>query len=336
MAINTLQAIQQKARRLTRSPSEAQLSTSDLNDYINTFLLYDLPEHLRLFESRQTFTFICNPYQDVYYTDTVNNVSTSPLYNFQNLYITVHPPLYIAGYQALFTQSREQFFGLYPKINSIQSIGTAGDGVTTFFSGTLPNVPFLQNNVLIDSIDTNNNGISAVDVPLTNSTGNLVDATTQAVLGTINYVTGAFSVNFLTAPAVGQAINAQTVPYVPQIPLAMLYFDDKFTLRPVPDQPYRIQFEVYVRPTQLINENQVPDLEQWWQYIAYGAAKKILEDRMDLDSVALILPEFKKQENLVQRRTLVQYSNDRVATIYTEQTAMGSEYNGWGANNGNF
>lgn len=332
----TLTDIQQKVRVLTRSMSEAVLSTASINNYINTFLLYDLPEHLRLFESRQTFTFVCNPFQDVYFTDTVNNPSTSPLYNFQNNYITVHPPLYIAGYQALYTQAREQFFGLYPKVNSIQATGFTGNGITTLFTGVIPNAPFLQNNVLIDSIDANNNGLSAVDVPLTNSTGNLVDATTQAFLGTINYVTGAFTVNFLTAPATGQSINSQTVPYVPAIPLAMLYFDDKFTLRPVPDQPYRVQFEVYVRPTALIGSNQVPTLEQWWQYIAYGAAKKVLEDRMDLDSVALIMPEFKVQQNLVQRRTLVQYSNDRVATIYTEQTAMGSEYNGWGANNGNF
>src|SRR5690348_14427063 len=142
MPINTLQAIQQKARRLTRSMSEAVLSTTDLNNYINTFLLYDLPEHLRLFESRTTFTFVCNPYQDVYYTDEVHNVPTSPLYNFQNLYITVHPPLYIAGYESMYSQSREQFFGVYPKVNSIQSIGTAGDGVTTAFSGTIPNAPF--------------------------------------------------------------------------------------------------------------------------------------------------------------------------------------------------
>jgi len=45
---STLETIKIKVRRLTRSPSEAQLSDADLNQYINTFLIYDLPEHLAL------------------------------------------------------------------------------------------------------------------------------------------------------------------------------------------------------------------------------------------------------------------------------------------------
>ncbi|MFI5332569.1 MAG: hypothetical protein ACHQVS_00540 [Candidatus Babeliales bacterium] len=324
---DTLQGIQTKVRRLTRSMSESVLSTVDLNDYINTFVLYDMPEHLRLFDLRTQFTFYCNPYQDVYVTDTTLNVN-DPLYNFKNLYISVHPPLYIAGFEAMYTQSREQLFGVYPGINFIQSIGVAGNGITQTFTGVVPNSPFLQNQVLFSSIDTMNNGLSLIDVPTSNSAGNLVVPGTATVQGTVNYVTGAFTLTFPTAPGSGQPINSQTVPYVPQIPLAMLYYDDKFTLRPVPDQPYRINFEVFKRPTQLIASNQVPELEQWWQYIAYGAAKKVLEDRMDLDSVALILPEFLKQQNLVLRRTLIQYANQRVATIYTEQTSVG--YNNWG------
>ena len=66
---NTLEAIQIKVRRLTRSPSTAQLSDDDLNNYINTFVVYDFPEQLRMFNLRTTFTFVCNAYQDTYYTD---------------------------------------------------------------------------------------------------------------------------------------------------------------------------------------------------------------------------------------------------------------------------
>ncbi len=123
---NTLANIQTKVRRLTRTPSEAQLSDDDLNNYINTFVVYDFPEHLRMFNLRTSFTFITNPYQDVYPTDTASfvGVTTNDLYNFQNLYLTVHPPFYVAGYQTFFTQSREQFFGIYPNVNNIQQVGT--------------------------------------------------------------------------------------------------------------------------------------------------------------------------------------------------------------------
>jgi hypothetical protein len=85
-----------------------------------------------------------------------------------------------------------------------------------------------------------------------------------------------------------------------------------------------------------MNLNQAPQLEEWWQYIAYGAAKKIFEDRMDLDSVALILPEYQKQEQLVLRRTIVQNTNERTATIYTEQLGGTSGSGFWGWSGGPF
>lgn len=363
MSDSTLSAIQTKVRRLTRSPSDAQLSTTQINEYINTFVLYDFTEHLRLFSLRTTFTFYANPFQDVYPTDTASfvGVTTNPLYNFQNLYITTHDPVYIAGYPSFFSQSRSQFFGIYPIVNNIASIGTTGDGVTTTFTGNIAStgnpigsnnvfVPVLQNNVLFDSLDTNNQGLSLVDVPVVSTvtgnpttTGNLYvpgqEPTTPPTVvlanNNIDYVTGDFTITFSAAPGSGKTINSQTVPYVPALPQAMLYYDNKFILRPVPDQPYRINIEVYKRPAELLDSGQSPELQEQWQYIAYGAAKKVFEDRMDLESVQMIMPEFKKQQSLVLRRTLVQQTNVRTSTIYTEQTS--SQGGGWwGWYGGNF
>jgi len=363
---NTLATIQTKVRRLTRTPSTSQLSDDDLNQYINTFVVYDFPEHLRMFNLRTTFEFITNPYQDVYPTDQASfvGVTTNPLYDFQNTHISVHPPFYIAGYQTFYTQSREQFFGIYPNVNTIQSIGTAGDGITTQFTGVIPilsqsfnsgigGAVLLQNQVLFSSVDINNNGLALQDVPLTNpSTGNPTVQGNLYVPGSlpttpplttdfdpnnnINYVTGQFTITFPTAPAQAAAINSQTVPSVTTRPQGILYYDNKFTIRPAPDQPYTVNFETYVRPSYLMQTNQSPQLQEWWQYIAYGAAKKILEDRMDLDTVALIMPEFKKQEALCLRRTIVQYTNERVATIYTEQTSFGPGSGQWGWGGGPF
>jgi hypothetical protein len=50
-----------------------------------------------------------------------------------------------------------------------------------------------------------------------------------------------------------------------------------------------------------------------------------------MDSVALILPEYRNQMNLCNRRNLVQYTNERTATIYTEQTNLTSGGWGWGS-----
>jgi hypothetical protein len=363
---STLYAIQTKVRRLTRSPSEAQITDDDLNNYINTFVVYDFPEHLRTFNLRTTFRFWCNPYQDRYITNNTLPAS-NPLYNFSNRYISIHPPVYVAGFEAVYTQSRQQFFGIYPNVNSIQSIGFIGDGATTTFTGVVninsgPNFvnptlsnqtsTLIQNEVLFDSVDLNGNGVSLIDVPVMDTAtgnptvnGNLyvpgstptTPPTAITPNNTINYLTGLFTITFPTAPGSGQPINSQTIPTIISMPQSVLYYANTFYLRPVPDQPYQINMEVYQRPTALLSESQSPQLEEWWQYISYGAAKKIFEDRMDTESVSQIMPEFKQQERLCNRRTVVQYTNERTATIYTEQTSFGANTgNGWGYGGGQF
>lgn len=321
MANSTLETIRRKVRRLTRSPNVNQLSDTELDEYINTFVLYDFPEHLRLKALLENMTFYTNPYQTKYITDENVLPVTDPLYNFHNKYITIKQPVFVAGYPVYFTQDQTEFYGTFPNINFLVAIGT-GDGVTTTYSGTLSATPVIQEQVLFSSIDSSNGGISLYDVPsaLPNqTTGTLFDTDTNLPAGTINYVTGVYSLTFPTPPAAGTVINAQTVPYAAGRPTAMLYFNDTFFLRQVPDQPYRVQFEVYRRPTELLSSNQKPELSQWWQYIAYGAAKKVFEDRTDMDGVQHIMPEFEAQQNLVNRRTIEQLASERPATIYDGQ-----------------
>ena len=343
MADSTLAAVQTKVRRLTRSPSEQQLSTSQINQYVNTALLNDFSEILRLFSLHTDVTFYTQPNVETYDPAIISDPTspfydpTSPLFDFNNLYVTVDPPIFIGGYDCLFTQSREYFYGIYSILVNIAGTGFTGDGITTTFSGNVTNVPFLQNNVQFTSIDANNNGLVLIDVPISSTTGNLYIPNDFSIsYGTVNYITGAFTLTFTTPPANGVPINSQTVPYSPTLPQAMLYYNDKFTLRPVPDQVYAVNFQAYKMPTQLLMTNQSPELNQWWQYIAYLAAKKVFEDRMDLDSVALILPELKNQERQVLRKTIVQNTTQRVSTIYSQQTGVNGSWwgGGWGSNGG--
>jgi hypothetical protein len=325
--LSTLDQIRVKVRRLTRSPSSSQISDLAINDYVNTFVLYDFPESLRLSYLRTTLTFYTQPYIDIYDTNTTN--ADDPLYNFKNKYITTHDPVYIAGFKSFYTQSREQFYNIYPITNNIVTIST-GNGVTTNFTGILSAHPMLIGKVTFSSVDTINNGLALRD----DSLGHLVVPNSTATVppSTINYLTGTYVVNFPTPPANGANIIAMTVPYQPSRPQAVCFYQDSFIIRPVPDQSYPVNLEVYQRPTELLNNTDMPELSEWWQYIAYGAAKKILEDRMDPDTVQIITPEFKRQETLILRRSLIQQSNERVATIYTEQTSIGTGFN-WGGSN---
>ena len=346
--LSTLDQIKVKVRRLTRSMSDSQLTNQQLEDYINTFVLYDFPEHLRLFNLQKTFTFFTEPFIDVYES---NDTPTSVFYNFKNKYLNIMPPVYVAGRQSLYMQSREQFFGIYPMTNSIASIGTAGNGAIASFSGYIntrqANIPaglvqvllLLRNNVLFSSLDVSGNSLALIDYPISSLIGNLyvpgsapTSTTTQDPINYINYTTGQFVITFSAAPASGVTINSQTVLVQPTLPQSVLFYDGKFTMRPVPDQAYRVNMEVAVRPTELLSGTQAPELSEWWQYIAYGAAKKVFEDRMDLESVQLIAPEFHKQQTLIQRRTIVQNTTQRTTTIYqNESGGVGKAGNGFGS-----
>jgi hypothetical protein len=334
MAVPLLPKIRTKVRRITRAPSPEQITNTEIDEYINDFVLYDMPEHLRLFALREKFSFTCQANIDTYQTDATAAVLA--LRDFDQNYITVHQPVFIAGQPVYYSEDRTEFYGMFPMNNAFTTVGT-GNGALTNFTGTISNKPILQNSVLFESVTatplvpgTNNITKSARDVPTSVTEGNLVDTETLAILGTINYLTGAFTITWAgTPPGAQKKVVAQYIPYQAGRPTAMLYFDDYFVLRPVPDQAYVIDFEVYKRPIALSNANLTPKLEQWWQYIAYGAAKKVFEDRSDFDSVQQIMPEFQKQEDLVNRRTEQQYVTKRIYTPYAQQVENNNWPSGW-------
>lgn len=307
-ALSTLSSIRTKVRRLTRSPSVSQLPDSELDNYINTFILYDLPPSLRLDDLSSTVTFYTSPNVDRYESST-SVPADDPLYDFSNRYLLAEPPAYCAGSLMNWYQSRETFYSYYPFTNSTFTIGY-GDAVTTHFEGTLTSVPVMRGKVTFSSKTNLNIGVSMRD------DGNFSLVDDFGSTGNINYVTGSYSFDFNAAPASGEPVYASTVPYTAAPPVSILYDGGAFILRPIPDRVYPITMSVQLCPTQLLDVGAYPLLDQWWQYIAYGAAKKVFEDRSDIDSVTLIMPEFKNQERLVQRRTILKMNNERSATIY--------------------
>jgi hypothetical protein len=325
MANSTLAAIRTKVRRITRSPSASQISDAALDEYINTAILYNFPEQLRLFSLRTTLTFYTQPFVDVYRTDTID--PTNPLYNFRNKYIAVHPPLFLAGVQSLYTQQRDVFYGYWPQTNTIADTQLRGNGAAGPFAGIIQAHPCLQSNVVLSCLDASGTSMVLVDYPVSNTLGALGLPNQPQVLpspyGQINYVTGAFTAVFSGLTAVQAVIYSSVIAYQPGKPLSVLYYDDTFTMRPVPDKTYTVQLEVDVRPTELINSTDVPYLEQWWQYISYLACKLIFEDRMDLESTQMIMPALKEQEDFVLRSTLTQQANERTVTVYTQGKQLG-------------
>lgn len=337
-----LTQIRKTIRRITRKLSTNEVPNADLDDAINTFLLYDFPSILKLIDLRRTFTFFTTPNIDTYYTNP-NASSNDPMSDFKNLILSSEDPVFIDGYRSYFTLSEADFYRLWPKVRQKLTIGT-GDGVTTNFSGTLTNIPVAPRLVLFSSIDANGVGQQLEDRPLVSATagqlgvetinGNLYDPrgtvpqypTVVIAANTINYKTGVYSITFSVAPAAGETVYAHVFPYAAGRPTCVLFYNNTFTVRPIPDDSYPVTVECYVRPTELLSATQEPELEQHWQFIAYGAAIKLMQWFTDTDTVAQLMPEFERQQEMVLNRTLEQMSGERSATIFSQ--AMGPYY-GW-------
>lgn len=346
MANASLEAIRIKVRRLTRTPSLSQMSNTQLDEYINTFIEYDMPSSLRLFNLRQTLTFYTQPGVAEYETNTTT--PDDPLFDFKNRYMAVHEPVFVGGKQINYTQQRRVFYALWPQTNSVitlipqgnNSVGPFTTNVRQALQGSSSYPYIMQRSVNINCVDGIGTSMILRDIPINNIFGNLRTAdvpltppfeTTVDPNNNINYVTGDITFTFDDNTQTGAPIYFEGILYQPGWPISMLYYADRFILRPVPDKTYAVNIEVDVVPTELLATNDIPDLNQWWQYIAYGAAKKVFEDRMDTQSIQQIMPEFKNQEEMVLSRTLEQQATQRPPTIYTTGKSWGSPWfnTGW-------
>jgi len=305
----TLLDIKNKVRRITKMPSTNQLSDANLLVYINTFLTEDLPNTIQVFDLNKTIKFATTPYVDTYSTTTGN--FDLNLKNFKDYIISIDQPIFSSGDKIFFSQSPDEFYNIYPKNKLSGTIGT-GDGATVNFTYTLPN-KVLHNSVIIGTLNAAGEALIVRDLPNTDSFGREANAGTlrdQANnnLGTIDYLTGEIDVTFGAAPKDSESITYEFDAYSYSQPEGMLYYDNKLTLRPVPNQVYEIEFQARIRPDALVNNTDTPLIESWWQYIAYGAAKKIFEDLSNMEGVQMIMPEFERQRDLVCTKSdLIRY-----------------------------
>jgi len=315
--VTTLADIRTKVRRLTGRPTAQDITNDQIDEYINTFYLYDFPEELRLFHLNQTFSFVTEANVDQYRMADIPVTTNAGADTAINVYYNLQPPAYVAGYRVFWNQDQSEFFGAYPPLAQINQT-VQGDGTTGPYAVTFDSTPILQNSLTIGAVDNTASLIAVEDVPTNSSAGTLREVNVlTAVVGSVGYATGAISVTFANAIPAGNEITFTAVPYAAGRPRSILYFGDVLTLRPVPDSSYKVEIQAFIQPTQLLNDAESPELKQWWQYLAYGAAKKIFQDSGDGDGVQGIMPELMNQEMLALRRSIVQQTNERTATIYT-------------------
>lgn len=342
MSIATLEDIITKVRRLTASGTSFQITDDQIIDYINSFYLYDFPAEFRSLKLKDKYTF-----------NTVRGIDTYPFDSEH--FTTVEMPCYCAKREIKLFQDPWSFYGANFNWQTFENF-TQGDGTTGPFSGTLSATPIIRsanNNPIVQTTlsptgvypsgfppsftqaipSRVQNILITVNVALgttlnvtDDGAGNLIGDCTA---GTIDYDSGAIAnLTFTQVVPQGNDIQAQYNPATLAIPLAIMYFQNQFTLRPIPDKGYTVELIAYRQPSQaLLGTNDpnnpvttgVPELNEWWELLAVGAAKKFYEDRLDSDGIMLMDKMMKEKYALVETRTYAQLGKQRVSTIYADQ-----------------
>lgn len=308
-------------RRLIKSSSDQEITDQLIGDYINRFYVYDMSERVQLFELKRQYTF-----------ETIANIFQYQL-PYQN-YQLIEDSVYCDGVQLGRYQSNQQFYNVFPEFVSNQQPLLA-DGSVGPFSIQFNSLPILRGQtddlgnllpyVFINALDLNGIQMYVVDDGL----GNLIqtDETFQKATdgidppincGTVDYIGGAANFVFSNLTLEGTPINAMSSPYSPGTPRICLFFNNIIKLYPVPSRPHKIQFDAYITPSQFLDTADSVPFAYMSEYLARGAARKILSDTGDYDQFQFYEPLFKEQENLVLRRTSRQRATTRTPTIFNQ------------------
>ncbi len=419
---NTVAFMRTKIRRLTASSGESQLSTADLDQYLQNAYFNDFPYAIKLDQMRSIYTFFTEPYRDRYPLDV-------------NYSQAVRAPVYFEGISGSFFKDRVQFNNLWPRwptkfqqgggglngtitaisnstnaqitspanglsigavitisgvvgmtelngnsytINSIVdvnnfTIDVDSTGFVPYISGgswisisqTFSFViqgPFLSKECVIGGVDAFGNPISIAD----DGNGNLNYIVQQPVvsvpsvpnnsppvskaampgmynvntsnpglqqpylIGTVDYVSGQF--NFTLPPGIslgaGQLFTVWVSQYQTGRPYCLLFWNNEFTIRPIPKLIHKVEVEIYLTPIQFLESTDQPILAQWAQYLSYLSAQEILRDRQDLDGVAALEEGRLRQEALVLERQSNEEINIPNYQLFNSTQGY-SYYGGW-------
>lgn len=343
MTVGNLQDIIEKIREVSASGNSNQVTDEKIIKYINSFYLYDLPNEFRNLKL-----------QDVYTFNTIQNVDTYP-FDFDH-WETVEAPAYCGKILMVLFQDKMSFYNYYSKSQQLQNF-TVGDGTVGPYGFTVQNFPILasvNNNPMADTAVSNTqifpagyppafaeNNISRIQNILISANtatsslhvtddgaGNLIGDCVAG--GTINYLTGVIAgLNFTQIVPAGNNVTIQYLQSVQGQPFSILFYQNQFVLRPIPDQAYTIEISAYRRPSQALlgtTSSTTPNLlgrpEQldWWELIAFGVAKKLYQDRLDDAGVQQMQRYYDEKLSDCNTRTYAQIGKRQSNTMFRDET----------------
>lgn len=349
-------------RRMTARYDETQMTTAQIDYYINLAYTLRLPEQFKNIKLTKPYVFLTTPnvdtYQFVYEGGLVDDPTQIPLPGNLSVpgNIQITPPVYCQGYRLRYYQDKNTFYNMWPNL-SVNQIINSGNGTTGPYTGTIPSTPFYRCQVdifgnvteaavIISASVTNPQSVNSgftytlTDQPQAAPTNiniaDLVDVNGN-IVGTVNYLTGDYSFTSVTGVIPADAtIYAAVVPYQASRPTDVLFYNQQIVFRPCPLQVFQVEFQISQQPSQLIAANDAPELNEWWLFLCAMAAELIYVDFPDPEGMAYLQPTLDQQRSEAQRRTLKQLSTQRAQTIFSQPHRplagyfYGTEYSGSG------
>ena len=228
-------------------------------------------------------------------------------------------------------------------INYINGGGSNSDPIfDSTFQTTIPTTS-VTSNVYFTSVDANGQNVVVADSGqfLANSgDGDLYGILMQpgnapfgnqalsngysTTLNTVNYNTGTAVVTFPTPIPAGNPIQVQCYFYQQGLPRAVLYYNNTLTIMPPPNTQYLVSMDAYLSPAAFLSTSQAIPFGYMAEYIARGAARKILSDTGDVEQFNFYEPLFIEQERLVWKRSQRIFTSTRTQTIFSESGSQGS------------
>lgn len=208
---------------------------------------------------------------------------------------------------------------------------------------TIPAVPVtsVQSAVYITSIDSTGANVVVADsgqfldgninygllmTPGAAPFGNASLGTYSTTSNTVNYLTGVATVTFPVSIPSGMNINAQFYFFQTGLPRAILFYNNILTFRAPPSQQWLVELDAFLSPAAFLNTESAIPFGYMAEYIARGAARKILSDTGDIEQLNFYEPLFREQEMLIWKRSQRQWTATRTQTIYS----MGPYFGGSG------
>lgn len=355
----------QFTRDLTGSTNSFQVTDTQIVKNMNSFYSYDLPAKFRSLKLKDIYTFTTNVGQDVYpFNSELYTTVDMPCYCSKREIKLYNDPWSFYGVNFNWQQStifatglgsvgpysgRTTASPLSPSINN--DPGPESDPSLYFPMGRVQNI-------LITANIIGTNGVGQTQNVTDDGQGNLIQifqtsnntnqeygwtyyrqyaSSTPDTAGnaTINYATGQITgLTFAEAIPQGTQIKIQYNPRQQSIPLAIMFYQNQFTLAPMPDQGYTIELSAYRSPIKALLAQGLtgnPELSEWWEILAIGAAKKIFERRLDSDGIVLMDKMLKERYDIIETRTYASIGQRQIYTIYTDQLTQNYGSNGFGA-----